>query len=127
MLEFTVLLKTRGPSGEEIFETAIDPLDVIGEVAANVQGTVWEREEERNARRRKAKEQLDQVPAELPLDAPVELDVPGHDHSAGDRCPIQEVVGVEALADDGALDSKTVSEAIRKYDIDPDRPDPVTL
>ena len=33
----------------------------------------------------------------------------------------------EALADDGAVDQKTVAQAIEKYGIDPDRPDPVTL
>ncbi len=37
------------------------------------------------------------------------------------------VAALKALADDGALDSKTVSQAIKKYGIDPDRPDPVTL
>jgi pyruvate dehydrogenase E1 component len=37
------------------------------------------------------------------------------------------VAALKALADDGALDSKTVSQAIRKYGIDPERPDPVTL
>ncbi len=37
------------------------------------------------------------------------------------------VATLKALADDGKLDVKTVAEAIRKYDIDPDRPDPVTL
>ena len=37
------------------------------------------------------------------------------------------VAALKALADDGALDSKTVSQAIGKYGIDPDRPDPVTL
>ncbi len=37
------------------------------------------------------------------------------------------VAALKALADDGALDQKTVSEAIRKYGIDPERPDPVTL
>jgi pyruvate dehydrogenase E1 component len=37
------------------------------------------------------------------------------------------VSALKALADDGALDQKTVSQAIRKYGIDPDRPDPVTL
>jgi pyruvate dehydrogenase E1 component len=37
------------------------------------------------------------------------------------------VAALKALADDGALDSKTVSQAIEKYGIDPDRPDPVTL
>jgi pyruvate dehydrogenase E1 component len=37
------------------------------------------------------------------------------------------VTALKALADDGAIDQKTVSQAIRKYGIDPDRPDPVTL
>ena len=37
------------------------------------------------------------------------------------------VTALNALADDGALDRKTVSQAIEKYGIDPDRPDPVTL
>jgi pyruvate dehydrogenase E1 component len=37
------------------------------------------------------------------------------------------VSALKALADDGALDQKTVSQAIKKYGIDPDRPDPVTL
>ena len=37
------------------------------------------------------------------------------------------VTALKALADDGALDRKTVSQAIQKYGIDPDRPDPVTL
>jgi len=37
------------------------------------------------------------------------------------------VTALKALADDGALDQKTVGEAIKKYGIDPDRPDPVTL
>jgi len=37
------------------------------------------------------------------------------------------VAALKALADDGALDQETVAAAIRKYDIDPDRPDPVTL
>ncbi len=37
------------------------------------------------------------------------------------------VTALKALADDGALDQKTVSQAIRKYGIDPDKPDPVTL
>ncbi|HEX5789096.1 MAG TPA: pyruvate dehydrogenase (acetyl-transferring), homodimeric type [Woeseiaceae bacterium] len=34
---------------------------------------------------------------------------------------------LKALADDGAIDQDTVGKAIRKYGIDPDRPDPVTL
>lgn len=37
------------------------------------------------------------------------------------------VTTLKALADDGVLDHKTVGEAIKKYGIDPDRPDPVTL
>jgi len=37
------------------------------------------------------------------------------------------VAALKALADDGALDQKTVAAAIEKYGIDPDRPDPVTL
>ena len=37
------------------------------------------------------------------------------------------VTALKALADDGVLDQKTVAEAITKYGIDPDRPDPVTL
>ena len=37
------------------------------------------------------------------------------------------VTTLQALADDGALDSKTVADAIEKYGIDPDKPDPVTL
>ena len=37
------------------------------------------------------------------------------------------VVALKALADEGVLDQKTVAEAIEKYGIDPDRPDPVTL
>jgi pyruvate dehydrogenase E1 component len=37
------------------------------------------------------------------------------------------VTALKALADDGALDQKTVVEAIEAYGIDPDRPDPVTL
>jgi len=37
------------------------------------------------------------------------------------------VTALKALADDGMLDQKTVVEAIKKYGIDPDRPDPVTL
>ncbi|MDH3431728.1 MAG: pyruvate dehydrogenase (acetyl-transferring), homodimeric type [Gammaproteobacteria bacterium] len=37
------------------------------------------------------------------------------------------VTALKALADDGVLDQKTVAQAIQKYGIDPDRPDPVTL
>jgi pyruvate dehydrogenase E1 component len=37
------------------------------------------------------------------------------------------VSALKALADDGKLDQKTVGEAIRKYKIEPDKPDPVTL
>jgi len=37
------------------------------------------------------------------------------------------VTALKALADDGVLDQKTVAQAIGKYGIDPERPDPVTL
>jgi pyruvate dehydrogenase E1 component len=37
------------------------------------------------------------------------------------------VTALKALADDGVLDQETVANAIEKYGIDPDRPDPVTL
>jgi pyruvate dehydrogenase E1 component len=37
------------------------------------------------------------------------------------------VAALKALADDDVLDQKTVLQAIEKYGIDPDRPDPVTL
>ena len=37
------------------------------------------------------------------------------------------VTALKALADDGVLDQKTVAQAIEKYGIDPDKPDPVTL
>ena len=37
------------------------------------------------------------------------------------------VTALKALADDGRLDRKTVSLAIEKYGIDPEKPDPVTL
>ena len=37
------------------------------------------------------------------------------------------ITALKALADDGVLDLKTVTQAIEKYGIDPDRPDPVTL
>ena len=37
------------------------------------------------------------------------------------------MTALNALVRDGALDQKTVSQAIAKYGIDPDRPDPVTL
>ena len=37
------------------------------------------------------------------------------------------VTALKALADDGVLDQKTVGQAIEKYGIDPDRPDPVNL
>ena len=37
------------------------------------------------------------------------------------------VAALKALADDDVLDQQTVSQAIEKYGIDPDRPDPVTL
>jgi len=37
------------------------------------------------------------------------------------------VTALKALSDDGVLDQKTVAQAIEKYGIDPDKPDPVTL
>jgi pyruvate dehydrogenase E1 component len=37
------------------------------------------------------------------------------------------VSALKALADEGTLDQKTVAQAIKKYGIDPERPDPVTL
>ena len=37
------------------------------------------------------------------------------------------VTALKALADEGALDQKTVAKAIEKYGIDPEKPDPVTL
>ena len=37
------------------------------------------------------------------------------------------VATLKALADDGVIDQQTVADAIRKYGIDPERPDPVTL
>ena len=37
------------------------------------------------------------------------------------------VTALKALADDGKLDHKTVAQAIEKYGIDPEKPDPVTL
>jgi pyruvate dehydrogenase E1 component len=37
------------------------------------------------------------------------------------------VAALKALADQDALDARTVAEAIAKYRLDPDKPDPVTL
>jgi pyruvate dehydrogenase E1 component len=37
------------------------------------------------------------------------------------------VSALKALSDDGILKQDVVAEAIKKYGIDPDRPDPVTL
>ena len=37
------------------------------------------------------------------------------------------ITALKALADDGVLDHETVAQAIQKYGINPDRPDPVTL
>ncbi|HEY5624391.1 MAG TPA: pyruvate dehydrogenase (acetyl-transferring), homodimeric type [Gammaproteobacteria bacterium] len=37
------------------------------------------------------------------------------------------VTALKALADDGMLDKRTVTEAIAEFGIDPDKPDPVTL
>ena len=75
----------------------------------------------------------------------IERWVPGHFVSLGtdgygrsdDRASLRKhfevdkryiaVTALKALADDGVLDQKTVAEAIQKFGIDPDRPDPVTL
>jgi pyruvate dehydrogenase E1 component len=48
------------------------------------------------------------------------------EHFESDRHYIA-VTALKALADDGAVDQKTVAQAISKYGIDPDKPDPVTL
>jgi pyruvate dehydrogenase E1 component len=48
------------------------------------------------------------------------------DHFEVDRRYIT-VTTLKALADDGVLDQKTVAEAIQKYGIDPEKPDPVNL
>jgi pyruvate dehydrogenase E1 component len=48
------------------------------------------------------------------------------DHFEVDRRYIV-ITTLQALADDGALDRKTVASAIEKYGIDADKPDPVTL
>jgi len=37
------------------------------------------------------------------------------------------VTALKALADDGVLDQQTVAQAIEKYGIDPEKPDPVKL
>jgi pyruvate dehydrogenase E1 component len=37
------------------------------------------------------------------------------------------VTALKALADDGVLDQQTVAKAIKKFGIDPEKPDPVTL
>jgi len=37
------------------------------------------------------------------------------------------VSALKALADEGALDQKSVAQAIENYGIDPDRPNPVSL
>ena len=37
------------------------------------------------------------------------------------------VAALKSLADEGSLDMKTVTEAIEKFGMDPDKPDPVTL
>jgi pyruvate dehydrogenase E1 component len=48
------------------------------------------------------------------------------DHFEVDRRYIT-VTALKALADDGVLDQKTVAQAIHKYGIDPEKPDPVNL
>jgi pyruvate dehydrogenase E1 component len=37
------------------------------------------------------------------------------------------VAALKALADSGEAKAKTVAEAIRKYGIDPEKPDPTTV
>jgi pyruvate dehydrogenase E1 component len=37
------------------------------------------------------------------------------------------IAALKALADDGEIPLKTVSEAIKKYNIDPAKPNPVTV
>jgi pyruvate dehydrogenase E1 component len=37
------------------------------------------------------------------------------------------VAALKALADEGAIPAKTVADAIKKYDIDPEKPNPVTV
>ena len=37
------------------------------------------------------------------------------------------VAALKALSDDGEIDSKIVQQAIVKYDIDPEKPNPVTV
>jgi pyruvate dehydrogenase E1 component len=37
------------------------------------------------------------------------------------------VAALKALADDGELDAKKVGEAIKKYKLNPDKPNPVTV
>ncbi len=37
------------------------------------------------------------------------------------------IAALKALADQGELKAKTVAEAMKKYGIDPDKPDPVTV
>lgn len=48
------------------------------------------------------------------------------DHFEVDRRYIA-VTALQALVEDGALDAKTVTQAIEKYGIDAEKPDPVTL
>jgi pyruvate dehydrogenase E1 component len=37
------------------------------------------------------------------------------------------VAALKALSDDGEIDSKIVQQAIKKYDIDPEKPNPITV
>jgi pyruvate dehydrogenase E1 component len=37
------------------------------------------------------------------------------------------VAALKALADEGTIESKVVNEAMRKYRIDPEKPDPTTV
>ncbi len=48
------------------------------------------------------------------------------EHFEVDRYHIA-VAALKALADDDQMDADTVAEAIKRYRIDPDKPNPVTL
>jgi pyruvate dehydrogenase E1 component len=37
------------------------------------------------------------------------------------------VAALKSLADEGAIDAKVVADAIKKYGLDPNKPNPVTL
>ena len=48
------------------------------------------------------------------------------EHFEVDRYSIA-IEALKALADDGMLDPQTVAEALKKFGLQPDKPDPVTL